>query len=67
MSDSNWLNVQLDRAKREVQSWDEWKRDAMRRVAISIAVGREMPHAETSEVRPDDPQSVSRLSKSETL
>ena len=36
----NWLGKQLDSAKREVQSWGEWKRDTMRREATSIASER---------------------------
>jgi hypothetical protein len=40
MSGRNWLDRQLDQARQEVQSWDEWKRDAMRREATSISVGR---------------------------
>ncbi len=41
MSEANWLSSELERAKREVQSWDEWKRDAMRREATAISQVRE--------------------------
>lgn len=48
MSDRNWLDDQLDRANREVQSWNEWKRDAMRRKATSSAARREVSRGDTA-------------------
>lgn len=49
MEKSNWLGSQLDRAEQEVQSWNEWKRDAMRRQAASISVEREGSGKDTAE------------------
>ena len=37
MADDHWLGKQLDKADREVQSWDAWKRDTMRREATAIS------------------------------
>ena len=37
MSDQHWLGKQLDQADREVQAWDAWKRDTMRREATAIS------------------------------
>ena len=48
MSEANWLSSELERAKREVQSWDEWKRDAMRREATAISHVRETGDAKGS-------------------
>lgn len=41
MDDNDWLSSELDRAKHEVLSWDEWKREAMRREATAISHDRE--------------------------
>jgi hypothetical protein len=43
MSNRNWLENQIDQARQEVDSWTEWKREAMRREATSISSGREAP------------------------
>ena len=37
MPDDHWLGKQLDQADREVQSWDAWKRETMRRGAAAIS------------------------------
>jgi hypothetical protein len=42
MSEADWLSSELDRAKREVQSWEKWKREAMRREANAISSVREL-------------------------
>jgi hypothetical protein len=41
MSDNRWLGDQLEQAAQEVQSWDAWKRDAMRREATAISVEKD--------------------------
>ena len=41
MSDSRWLGDQLEQAAQEVQSWDAWKREAMRREATAISTERD--------------------------
>lgn len=50
MSEANWLGSELERAKREVQSWEEWKRDAMRREATAISHFRETINTDESDV-----------------
>ena len=39
MSQRNWLDSQLDKAKQEVQAWNEWKRDAMRQ-SRNVSLGK---------------------------
>lgn len=51
MSDSSWLASQLDRARKEVESWSEWKRDAMRREASSVGAGRAPLHPDPKEAQ----------------
>jgi hypothetical protein len=46
VSDANWLWAQLDRAIKEVESWDSWKRDVMRREATANAVGNDSRRAD---------------------
>lgn len=55
MEEDNWLGSQLDRAEREVQSWTEWKRDAMRRQAASISTEREYAGKGAAEDERDEP------------
>jgi hypothetical protein len=54
MSKANWLLTQLESTGREVDSWDDWKRDAMRREValfydeLGLFAGRDddtAPHA----------------------
>lgn len=59
MNEVDWLSSELDRAKHEVQSWDEWKQDAMRREATAISHVRETGAAEGS-----NPDAAAKLSHS---
>ena len=47
-AEANWLSSELDRAKHEVQSWDAWKRDAMRREATAISLAPETANSNIS-------------------
>lgn len=54
MSEKNWLKSQLNRAKHEVHSWDEWKQDAMRREATAISMESETKPSSRTTISADE-------------
>lgn len=44
MNEQNWLLNQLQHAKEEVQSWEEWKQSAMLKGAMTLSSSDSLTH-----------------------
>ena len=53
MNEQNWLLNQLQHAKEEVQSWEEWKQSAMLKGAMTLSSSDNLAHkAADNETQP---------------